>query len=70
MYGPDISFSTPILTVGAPCARGRMSGSAAAAVAVPRRARRDMVMAEILPVESVMLAMEVSLVGTLSFARC
>src|ERR1700730_7990478 len=46
-YGPDMSLSTPILTVGAPCARGRTSGNTVAAVAVPRRARREMVMASI-----------------------
>src|ERR1700693_2482059 len=40
-----MSFSTPILTVGAPCARGRTSGKAAAAVTEPRSVRREMVMA-------------------------
>src|SRR4051812_15085062 len=46
MYGPDISFSTPILMVGVPCARARASGSAAAALAAPRRVRRDILMAD------------------------
>src|SRR5881296_3440958 len=41
-----MSLSTPILMVGAPCARGRTSGMAAA-VAEPRSKRREMVMASI-----------------------
>src|ERR1700689_5098860 len=46
MQGPDMSFSTPIFTVGAPCARRCMIGMPAAPVAIARSARRDMVMTD------------------------